>query len=181
MDQDNSNLQVNNSVDWIDQVYRQHGKFIESVIFFAAGKSQEADDIYQEVFMALIKMKGIDQIKDLRNYLYILTLNKVHEYRQKQLRGKQVLKEYAKTVVASGVSEEHPAFVKEEADKMLAKIRNCLSEKESEAVLLRFRQMVDNDQAAQTMNVNKATFLRYVSVGVKKLRAIVRSSQEAEG
>jgi RNA polymerase sigma factor (sigma-70 family) len=181
MDQDKLNREVGPSLDWVDKIYQEHGSFIESVIRFNAGNSQECQDIYQEVFMALLTKGELGEINDIRNYIYVLTVNKVNEYRQKQIRGKQILKNYAQVLATAPAQESHdPALLREEADKMLETIETCLSEKESQAVLLRYRHMVENEQAAQTMNVTKATFLRYVSVGVKKIRAIVKSSQQVE-
>lgn len=181
MDQDKDNLEGGPSFGWVDKIYRDHGTFIESTIRFAAGNNQECQDIYQEVFMALLTKGEPGDIKDIRNYIYILTINKVNEYRQKQARGKQVLKNYAQVLTCSPPDEsEDLALIHEEADKMLEKIKTCLSEKESQAVLLRYRHLCENEQAAEQMKVTKATFLRYVSIGVKKIRAIVKSSQQAE-
>jgi RNA polymerase sigma factor (sigma-70 family) len=178
MDQDNSNLKTDPSFAWIDKLYQEHGKFIESVIHFSARNNQESDDIYQEVFLALMNKKEPKDIGDIRSYLYILTLNKVSEYRQKQARGKQIIKNYADFMASVTLETvDNPALVYEEADRMLETIKTCLSEKESEAVLLRYRHMAENEQAAKMMNVSKSTFLRYVSVGVKKIRAIVRSDR----
>lgn len=182
MDQDKSNRETGPSFEWVDQIYHEHGSFIESTIRFAAGNNnQENQDIYQEVFMALLAKGDPTDIKDIRNYLYILTVNKVSEYRQKQTRGRQILKNYTQMMISAPVEEsQDAASIQEEAELMLEKIKTCLSEKESQAVLLRYRQMVENDQAAEEMNVTKATFLRYVSVGVKKIRAIVKSRQQME-
>jgi RNA polymerase sigma factor (sigma-70 family) len=181
MDQDKSNLKIDPSFEWVEKIYQEHGSFIESVVRFAAGNNQECQDIYQEVFMALLSKGEPGEIKDIRNYIYVLTINKVNEYRQKQARGKQVLKNYVRLVASTPAEESRDvASIHEEADKMLEKIKTCLSEKESQAVLLRYRHMYDNEQAAEKMNITKATFLRYVSVGVKKIREIVKSQKVEE-
>lgn len=181
MNQDYSSLENNTSFAWVDQIYRDHGKFIESVIRFAVKDSQESDDIYQEVFMALLKVSNPSQIKDIKDYLYILTINKVNEHAWKRHRGKQVLKGYADFLsrlpaAASG----DPVAVREEAARMLNIVENCLTKKESEAVLRRFRDTTDTDQAAKAMHISKKSFVRYVSVGVKKIRAIVRSTEKTD-
>ena len=178
MNSDIINLKNDPPLEWIDQLYREHGKFIESVLRFAAADPNEMEDIYQEIFMALIKRNDLTSIRDMRDYLYILTMNKVNEYRHKKSRGKQLLKEYAALIADTPPKEfRNPAVIREEAARVFSTIENFLSKKESQAVLLRFRDQADNDAAAKTMKVSKATFLRYVSVGVKKIRAIVRSNQ----
>lgn len=63
---------------------------------------------------------------------------------------------------------------------MLELINKCLSKKESEAVLLRYRDKTDTEQAAKAMNISKQSFIRYVSIGVKKIRAIVRSTEKTD-
>ncbi|MCE5186852.1 MAG: sigma-70 family RNA polymerase sigma factor [Planctomycetaceae bacterium] len=178
MNREKSNLETNPSLEWIDELYREHGTFIESILRFAAADLNEREDIYQDIFMALIKKNDLSAIRDIRDYLYVLTINKVNEYRRKKHRSKRILQEYA-SLLGSETSDEgrQPVLVREEVNEVLKAIETCLSKQESQAVLLRYRDMADNEQAAQKMNVAKGTFLRYVSLGMKRIRAIVRSGQ----
>ena len=59
-------------------------------------------------------------------------------------------------------------------------IRRCLSAKESQAILLRYKDQYDIDEAAAKMNVERRTLIHYVSVGLKKLRAVLKSMERAE-
>lgn len=179
MNQDCINLE--NSTSWIDQLYQEHGKFIESILQYAVKDSQERDDIYQDIFMAMLKVNNPNGIQDIRDYLYVLTINKVHEHKRKKIRGRQILKAYADVLSRIPPSVTADAtVVREEAARMLNLVESCLSKKESEAVLLRYRDTADAEQAAKAMNISKRSFVRYVSVGMKKIRAIVQSSEKVK-
>ena len=180
MCQDTCNLD-GSSFQWIDQLYREHGSFIESVIRFAVRDAQERDDIYQEVFMALLTIAKPAEIQNLRNYLYILTINKVNEHKQKKFRGKQILKDYADQQMCVQPSFDGDSLaIQEETDKILDLIGRALSKKESQAVLLRYRDKSAADEAARVMNISKESFIRYVSVGIKKIRTIVQSGEKTD-
>lgn len=91
------------------------------------------------------------------------------------------LKKYVQWKVAE---EETPIdqelLLGDEVAKTIELVKTYLSEKESEAILLRFRDHYDNEQAAQKMDVQKETLIRYISVGLKKIREIVKSHKGPE-
>lgn len=162
----------------IETIYAEHDGFIRSVIQFAAKNEVDREDIYQEVFVALSHKGDFSDIRNVKGYLYRLILNKVNEFLRKRAFADIRLKSYGQRKASKEeTSVDQNLLVSDEAEKTIELIKAYLSGKESEAVLLRFRDDCDNEQAAQKMNVRKETLVRYISVGLKKIREIVRSQE----
>lgn len=165
----------------IDDIYAEHDDFIRSVIQYAARHNEDQDDIYQEVFVALSQKEGFDDISNLKGYLYRLVVNKVNELMRKKVAADLRLRKYVQWRAAEDHADIGQALIIE--DEVVATVRllkDKLSKKESQAILLRFRDEYDNEQAAEEMNVQKETFIRYISVGLKKIRNIMKSQKGPE-
>ena len=160
----------------IDKIYAEHDGFIRSVIRYAAKQRDDQDDIYQEIFLSLSQKETFDEIENIQGYLYRLIVNKVNELARKRIASDLRLKKYVQwRVDEDAYTDEPPLVIEDEAAKTIESIKNFLSEKESQAILLRFRDQYDNEAAAEKMNVQKETFIRYISVGLKKIRDIMKS------
>ncbi len=166
----------------IDIIYAEYDGFIRSVINYAAKHHADREDVYQEVFVTLSQKEDFSGIENIKGYLYRLITNKIHELGRKRVAANLRLQKYAqiKASVENEASCEEDLMVSEEVDKTVKFIKEYLSEKESQAVLLRYRDHLDNDEAAEKMNIQKKTLIRYVSVGLKKIRDIIKSQQESE-
>lgn len=167
----------------LERLYREYDGFIQSVIRFSAKNQADREDIYQEVFLTLMGT-DLEEIQDFKSYLYRLIINKSNEFLRnkisRELKQKHYLELYpaAAAVVRDGDMED--LIVLDEVDGMVDLIREYLSEKESEAILLRFKDHCDIDEAAEKMNVQRKTLIHYISVGLKKLRLILKSTGRAE-
>ncbi len=167
--------------DILTEIYREYDGFICSVIQFAARNREDREDIYQEVFIALSLKDNLNEIQNIKGYLYRLAINKANEFLRKKISGELRFKEYMQLQINKTENRpEQELFTEDQMDAVTKLIREYLSEKESEAVLLRFKYHHDNEQAARKMNVKKETVVRYISVGLKKLRQIVKGSAEAD-
>ncbi|MBL7214917.1 MAG: sigma-70 family RNA polymerase sigma factor [Phycisphaerae bacterium] len=165
------------------KIYREYDRFIQSVIQFSAKNQADREDIYQEVFIVLFQKADLDQIQDFKSYLYRLVINKSNEFLRKKISREIQLKEYIGLQSPEAVQEGgdmQDMLILEEVDSMVDLIKECLSQRESEAILLRFKSHYDNEEAARKMGVQKETLIRYVSVGLKKLRDIIKSIRRAE-
>ncbi len=180
MDQCEQN-HVTDDSDILMKIYQEFDEFIQSVIRFSARNSEDREDIYQEVFIALSAKSDLDGIQNIKSYLFRLVVNKANEFLRRKISQELKFKEYLEKQIDKAENQpEQELFSAEQMDKAVEMIREYLSEKEAEAVLLRFKYHYDNEQAAQRMNVKKETLIRYVSVGLKKLRQIVKGSASAD-
>lgn len=165
----------------VEGIYAQHDDFIRSVIQYAAKGHDEQDDIYQEVFVTLSQKEDFDGINNIKGYLYRLIVNKVNELARKNVTANLRLKKYVQWKTSKDDMFVQPeVIVDDEVAKTVELLKDYLSEKESQAILIRFQHECDNEQGAQKMNVQKETFIRYISVGLKKIRDIMKSQKGPE-
>lgn len=159
-------------------IYEEYDGFIQSIIRYCAKNKADQEDIYQEVFIVLHQKADSAQIQDFKSYLYRLVVNKSNEFLRRKISQELRLKKYMELQSQEAVEEGQDTqdlLILDEVDGMIDLIQEHLSQRESEAILLRFKYHYDNEEAAQKMNVQKETLVRYVSVGLKKLREILKS------
>jgi DNA-directed RNA polymerase specialized sigma subunit len=66
---------------------------------------------------------------------------------------------------------------KEETEKMLNLMQKNLSAKEAEAITLRYFNEDKISHVAQKMGIQKRSVSRYISVGLKKVRAVMKTNE----
>jgi RNA polymerase sigma factor (sigma-70 family) len=166
----------------LERLYREHDRFIQSVIRFYAKNQADREDIYQEVFLTLMGT-DLEEIQDLKSYLYRLIINKSKEFLRNKISRELKQKKYLELYPSAAIEidgDMEDLIVLDEVDGMIDLIHEYLSEKESEAILLRFKYHYEIDEAAEKMDVQRKTLIHYVSVGLKKLRLILKSIGRAD-
>jgi RNA polymerase sigma-70 factor (ECF subfamily) len=158
-------------------IYQEYDGFIQSIIRYSAKNKADQEDIYQEVFLVLFQKADFSEIQDFKSYLYRLVVNKSNEFLRRKITQELRLKTYMELQSQDAVEEgqDEELLVLDEVDGMLELMQDRLSQRESEAIRLRFKYHYSNEDAAQKMNVQKETLIRYVSVGLKKIREILKS------
>lgn len=162
----------------LTEIYAEHDGFIQSIIRYAAKNQADQEDIYQEVFLVLYQKADLGLVQDFKGYLYRLVINKANEFLRRKIRQELKLEKFMDeqspdAVEAGPDAAAEELLVLDEVEGMIELIRAHLPGRESEAILLRFRDHYDNEEAAKKMNVRKETLVHYVSVGLKKLRKIL--------
>lgn len=159
------------------RIFEEHDRFIRSVIRFSARNRADQEDIYQEVFLALFVKKDLDQILSIKDYLYRLIVNKSNEFLRQKLNRQGKHHTFMERQSDEAVPKGRIVWElvsRDEMQELLDCIREHLTEKESEAILLRYRDGKSVNETAEKMNVRKKTVICYVSVGLNKLRKIVQ-------
>jgi len=164
------------------EIYEKYDDFIKSVIRFAAKNHADREDIYQEVFVILSQKKNFDEIENIKSYLYRLVLNKTNEFLRRKITEELKFEKYMElqSRQIEGSDVMHNMLVQDEMDKVVGLIEEFLSKKESEAVLLRVKYHYDDEMAARKMNIKKETLIHYVSVGLKKIRDVIKGKEKPE-
>ena len=68
----------------------------------------------------------------------------------------------------------------EEAQQLINQIQQHLSENEAKAILYRYQHECTLEETADKMGLQPKTISRYVSVGLKKIREIVKNKERAD-
>lgn len=124
---------------------------------------EDAKDVSQEVFMQLLKTKGINNYEA---WLYRATMNKALNVRkQNTSRRNREKKRSAKNIVIDNVGVE----VKEQADILREKI-SSLPQKQREIFLLRHQGNMSIRDIAMTLDVTEGTIKKQLSRALIFLR-----------
>ena len=164
-----------NNLDHTEQIFIEHGNFIRTAIRFHVKNEAECDDLFQEFFMSLIVNPIPKDVKNMRGFLYRAVTGRVKDAFKKVTRYRAKLSGYAeKWQHPIEDSPETTAIEREEVEKVFELIHKCLPKKEALAVSLRYGKDGDTRKAVETMGVKSATVNRYVCVGIKKIRNILK-------
>lgn len=176
--------------DRTDDVYKQveaahkliaeHGAFIRSVIRYALSDSHDVDDFFNDLFLFFVSRPLPDDIQNLKGYLYKIIIDKAKDYRRRNLRYRQVIKGYAQD--RSDIDKAHMMDVTlddERIERILNVLDRHLSQKEAQAIRLRYREQHTIGQVAELMNVKPQSVKKYVSVGLKKIRTLLGVQERA--
>lgn len=166
------------NVELATEAFVEHGDFIRAVIHFHVKNEAEAEDLFQDLFLFLISKPIPEEVQNVKGYLYKVISNMVRDAFRRiehyQTRIYRYARWHRRTVENS---PEDVLIETEEVEKMFALIERHLPRKEALAVTLRYRDNCDTGEVADKMGVEPRSVSRYVSVGLKKIRAVFSQKQ----
>jgi RNA polymerase sigma factor (sigma-70 family) len=168
----NNSEKNGNKVDLASEVYTEYGSFIRAVIGTQIKNESQADDIFQDFFLALIHKPLPDNVKDVKSYLYRAIMNDVVDTVRRTETYQTRIKKYCNqsNYLINNDGPENALIKKEQLDKMFDVIKGRLPSSQSVAIALHYREHHSIKEVAQKMGVNHRSVSRYLSVGLKKIR-----------
>jgi len=153
-------------------IFEEHGDEIRATIQFLVSDRSKVDDIFQDVFLAIVDKPIPPDIQNPKGYLYRAIVNDIIDMarRTKSYRGR--IQRYAECRKYSIINNDPDNIViqAEEREKMIELIERQLPPREAEAVIKRYGNDISIGDAARKMHVNKRSFSRYLCLGLKKIR-----------
>jgi RNA polymerase sigma-70 factor, ECF subfamily len=131
----------------------------------------DAQDAAQEVFLKLHRFASkFDESRDLRPWLYRMTVNVCHD-----LRRKRKLELAFENVPQRAASEPTPEerWSAEERRQMLFSALAALSDREREAIVLRDLEGLTTAEVGEAMGTTEATVRSQIAMGRAKLKDYV--------
>ena len=131
----------------------------------------DAQDAAQEVFLKLHRFASkFDESRDLRPWLYRMTVNVCHD-----LRRKRKLDLALENVPQRAASEPTPEerWSSEERRQMLFSALAALSDREREAIVLRDLEGLTTAEVGEAMGTTEATVRSQIAMGRAKLKDYV--------
>lgn len=153
-------------------VFAAHDSFIRAVIHFLARNRLPEEDVYQELFLALVRSPVPGDVRSIRSYLYRAIRNTIVGFLRRQARQEENFEKYAeKTTIPINNCPPTDAIVfSDERASAFRYLTRQLPHREAEAVTLRYRYECSIADIASKMGVGKRTVSRYLSAGLKRLR-----------
>jgi RNA polymerase sigma factor (sigma-70 family) len=170
------------SVGEAQKIFEKHGGFIRKTIQFRLGNGPEAEDLFQDIFLFLVSKPLPEDIRNVPSFLYrVITARIVDKFRH-ETRVKNLVSRYSqdKEQTAEKTDKESSArlMMEEKTEKMFELVQKNLSRNEALAITLKYKHNLDISQAADKMGINPRSVSRYLSVGISKLRCIVKGKSE---
>ena len=162
------------NVERAKEIFEEHGDFIRSIISFKVGSETIAEDLFQDLFLALILKPVPRGVQNIKGFLYRLISDNIKDAVRRIDYYKERLYRYSKyRICIIQHRPEHNLMEMEEARKMFRLIEKYLAKKEAMAVKLRYGYDYDTAEIANRMGVETRTVSRYVSVGLSKIRQVL--------
>jgi RNA polymerase sigma factor (sigma-70 family) len=163
------------NVDTAYKVFAEHGNFIRAVIGSRFKNDAQADDIFQNFFLSLIRKPVPEDVKDIKSYLYKAIINDIVDTARGVERYQALVHRYSEQLNFSinRIGPEDALSIREETDKVLDLMGRHLRRSEFQAITLRYRNCTPIKKVAEEMGVRNGTVRRYISVGLSKVRKLL--------
>ena len=175
---DVSSKKVRKRVIRAADIFERYGVLIRATIAANVGDDSEADDIFQDLFLALVRRPIPSNLPYIEAYLYRLIVNDIIDTDRRTKNYQARIHRYSDLTcvqVQEDVAADETAIQLEEVQRMFELIIKRLQRHESKAVIA---SLVDcHRHAARKMGVKKRTFYRYVCTGLKKIREYVDKNE----
>ena len=147
----------------VDTLFERHKDYVFRLAWGFLGEQDAAEDVTQEVFLRVAKGRGRWRARaKFRTLLYQITLNACREVRRR--RGRDLR-------FASGAEAEEPvATAPDPRLTDLARALGGLSDRQREAVVLRFYEGLDTRETARVMGCREGTVKSHLHRALETLR-----------
>ena len=176
-------MDLQDCVDEAHRIFTEHGQAIWSMIYYHVNDPSTADDIYQNLFLSLVKRPIPYNDKAPLGYLWRAIANDARDAaRRRQSYGK-MLTNYSSRKQACAKHHEDPLAAltnTETQTKVIEMIEQELSPQEARAVIERYIGGESISDTADKINVNKRTVSHYLCTALKKLRHAAQKSQHVK-
>ena len=161
-------------VDAFEEIYRRYWRKLLSIAYHSTGNQQEAEEIVQEVFLALWSRRDYVSIRNLDLYLTIAIKNQVYDF----FKSKFSFRKYQEYLVFSEISQNHTTdeiVGYQELMVAVEKVLSRLPEKSAEIFKRsRFEKQSVRD-IAKGMNLSEKAVEYHITKSVKFLRENLRA------
>jgi len=174
--------ELRQKVRWATEIFNEYGEKIRDTIYLQANNKSDAEDIYQDFFLSLVRRPIPAHIQNVKGYIYRAVKNDILDAanRGKSYQG-QIARyaEYKSVTSYSALKKDRQNALiwAEEIQKVIQIIEKQLPRREAQAVLLRYNRNLNISEAAKSMQINKRSFSRYLCMGLKKIREIIRKEK----
>lgn len=141
-------------------------------------RKEDVDDMSQEVYLRLLRVRRLDLIRSPRSYLYRVAVNVAEEWR---LRAPQA-KEHSSELLDDLLTGDDPAesALQAEQDRAVYRSLSALPLASRTALVLQIRDGMNYEQIAGHMGVTRRAVKRYVANGYAALREELQDFQTVQ-
>lgn len=167
---------VQHRVQLARKLFAEQGEFIHSIVRFAAYNDEHTDDLVHDLFLFFVARPIPEDILNIRGYLYKVVTDKIRDWHRARIRYQTKIRQYG------DIQAKHqapPYQTKEQVDvqAVVSLIEKHLSKTEIRAIMLRYQKQYAIEEVAREMNIKTRSVSRYISVGLKKIRQLMKKQE----
>lgn len=170
-----SGTDIHRRVGSAAEVFSQYSHEIRAMIGFNVKDTSRADDIFQNLFISLVRDPIPPHVTDVKAYLYRIIVNDVYDtFRRTKIHHESVEK-YAETR-KHDVAQEDPqdSLMKaEETQQMLGVIERQLPKHQAVVLAHHLENGLNANDTAEKMHLSKKSVYRYLSAVKKIMRELI--------
>ena len=157
-------------------VFKEHGNFIYTIIFYKVKDKTMADDLFQDFFLSVVANPPPSDMPNIKGYLYKAIINDIVDNVRRMNRYQAQLQRYSENFAYSSVAEnpENALIESEEMDKVFSVIQRRLQDSEASAVTLKYMKDYTIKDIAAEMSINNTAAWKCITKGLKKIRLFLR-------
>ncbi len=162
------------------RIFAEHSDFILTVIRTKCKNEADADDVYQDLFLSLVHKPVPEAVENIRGYLYRAIIMRTYNTTRGVQRYRSFMHGYGEQR-RFDTGDKHPEkalLVKEEVGRALKLIeKGCIKGSEARAITLRYMNNCSPNDVAEEMDVNVRSVTSYISVGLKRMRLLLKTRE----
>ncbi len=159
----------------LDTLFERHKDYVFRLAWGFLGDQEQAEDVTQEVFLRLAKgRRRFRRQAKLRTLLYQIALNTSREVRRRQSRAGRLAHDLGRVAQTTA-----PPLDARLAD--LPRALGVLSERQREAVVLRFCEGLDTRETARIMGCREGSVKSHLHRAIGALRRALATKEAAAG
>jgi RNA polymerase sigma factor (sigma-70 family) len=169
------NSELDENVRRAGEIFDEYGNAIQAFVRFHVGDDAQVDDIFQSLFLSLVRNPVPPAVENMKSYLYRAVCNDVRDAARRRKSYQARILRYSQYLNSRIVLEETPedaAIMAEDREQMFEMIERQLPAREAQAVILRYRYGHSIAESAERMRIRKKSLSRYLCMGLKKIRQL---------
>lgn len=167
-----------NNVLKASEIFRDYGDEIYAMIRMGLRDENEADDVFQDLFLSITYRPVPPYVEDIKAYLYRAVMHDIVDNARRAKSRQNRTQQHADLHRYNSRNDpKDPADIlmqAEELERMFDVIEQQLPPSEADAVRYQYGLECDASEAADAMGVKRRTFSRYVCMGLKKVRDLLQ-------
>ena len=173
---------ISGDVQRATAIFFEHCDFIRAVIRYKIKDESMAEDLFHNLFLSLVSRPVPAEVRDIKGYIYRAIINDVTDHIRHLGRYQSLTHrcaDYNKLTINNRLPED-ALMEKEQSDKMIELIKKRVTRNEFKAIASRYRDDLSIKEAADRMNIDDRSVVRYISTGLRKVKKYLAIKQEAE-
>ena len=173
---------ISGDVQRATAIFFEHCDFIRAVIRYKIKDESMAEDLFHNLFLSLVSRPVPAEVRDIKGYIYRAIINDVTDHIRHLGRYQSLTHrcaDYNKLTINNRLPED-ALMEKEQSDKMIELIKKRVTRNEFKAIASRYRDDLSIKEAADRMNIDDRSVVRYISTGFRKVKKFLAIEQEVE-